>query len=69
MRSCEFFGVQGVVMTTQMTGPLSPTTSKVSAGAMELVTFNVTDYNNHNHHLKVPLYTSNDLARLLAASV
>uniref|UniRef100_A0A6B2LCJ6 tRNA/rRNA methyltransferase SpoU type domain-containing protein n=1 Tax=Arcella intermedia TaxID=1963864 RepID=A0A6B2LCJ6_9EUKA len=37
LRSCSFFGVSGVVIPGKRTAPLSPTVSKASSGAMELI--------------------------------
>ena len=41
-RTCEFFGVSGVVMTSDQSAPLSPTASKASSGAMEVLPINNT---------------------------
>jgi tRNA G18 (ribose-2'-O)-methylase SpoU len=37
LRSCLFFGVDGVVVPARHTSPLSPTVSKASAGALEVL--------------------------------
>ncbi|KAL0084129.1 RNA methyltransferase, TrmH family, group 3 [Phycomyces blakesleeanus] len=52
LRTAHFFGVDGVLMCSKNSAPLSPTVSKVSAGAMEVMN----------------IYSTNNLGKFLKAS-